>query len=102
MSPTSSTPYIDQADLAYGSKCITWAFNALAWGVTLAVTWSCSSILMGIIMFLITSVVMGILAGLINVVVQCKLDSTTVESIGRNVGGAAARITSLFSRKVTA
>ena len=30
------------------------------------------------------------------------LEATTIESLGRNVGGAAVRVTSLFSRKVPA
>ena len=89
-------------DFALGNKVIAYALSALAWGITVAITWSCSSLLMGIIMFIISSLVFGLLAGVLHIFIIMKMDSTTIEGIGRNVGGAAARVTNLFTRKVPA
>lgn len=89
-------------DFALGNKVIAYALSALAWGITVAITWSCSSLLMGIIMFIISSLVFGLLAGVLHIFVIMKMDASTIEGIGRNVGGAAARVTNLFTRKVPA
>lgn len=89
-------------DFITGSKVIHYALSTLAWGVSCAVAWSCSTILMGIIMFIIMRIVMGLLMTVLNIALLWKLDSTTIESLGRNAGGAAARVTSMFSRKVPA
>lgn len=89
-------------DFNLGNKVIAYALSALAWGITVAITWSCSSLLMGIIMFIICSLVFGLLAGVLHIFVIMKMDSTTIEAVGRNVGGAAARVTNLFARKVPA
>ena len=102
VSSTSSTSYVNPTDLAYGSKVITYALNVLAWGVTIAVTWSCSTILMGIVMFIISSIVMGLLCGVLNIALHIKLDSSTIESLGRNTAAVTSRVTNLFSRKVPA
>lgn len=97
----SDTTYVNPSDLAYGSRVITYALNLLSWGTVIAITWSCSTILMGIIMFIISSIVIGILSGLMNVVLHIKLDASTIESIGRNTASVTARVTGLFTRKVT-
>lgn len=88
-----------QADLALGNTIIGYAFDALAVGVTLAITWSCSSIVMGVIMFIITALVMALLCTLASTYVMFKLPDATVAGIGGFVGGTAARITGLFTRK---
>ena len=102
VSSTSSTSYVNAEDLAYGSKVITYALNLLAWGVTIAVTWSCSTILMGIVMFIISSIVMGLLCGVLNIFLHLKLDASTIESLGRNTASVTSRVSNLFSRKVPA
>ena len=89
-------------DLALGHKVITIALNVLAWGTTMAIAWSCSTLLMGIIMFIIMSIVMGLLMGMLRIFLMFKLPATTVAGIGGFVGGTAARVTSLFTRKVAA
>ena len=86
-------------DFITGNKVISYALNTLAWGVTCAVAWSCSTVLMGISMFIITAIVMSLLMALLNIVLLFKLPTTTVEGLGRTVGGATARVTSLFTRK---
>ena len=101
-SSTSSTQYVDANDLAYGSKVITYALNLLAWGTVIAITWSCSSILMGIIMFIVSSIVMGLLCGVLNIALHIKLDASTIESLGRNTAAVTSRVSGLFSRKVPA
>ena len=95
-------PSTSAADLDLGYKVIDYAFKALAVGVTIAVTWSCSSIVMGIIMFIITALVMALLCAIASIYVMVKLPDTTVAGIGNFVGGAAARVTGLFTRKVAA
>ena len=96
---SSSTQYVNHDDLAFGRKIVGYALDCLAWGVALATAWSCSTILMGIIMFIIMSIVMYFLASLVSLAIFFKVPATSVESLGRNVGGAAARVSSLFTRK---
>lgn len=90
------------ADLTLGASIIGYAFNALAVGVTLAVTWSCSSIVMGAIMFFAVGLLMALLTELACVYVMFKLPATSIAGIGSFVGGTAARVTGLFARKVAA
>lgn len=89
-------------DFALGNKTISYALSFLAWGTAVAIAWSCSTLLMGIIMFIVMSLVLGLLSTLAHIVLVMKMPAASIEGIGRTVGGAAARITSLFSRKVTA
>jgi hypothetical protein len=89
-------------DFTLGNKVIAYALSALAWGVSVAIAWSCSSLVMSIIMFIISSLVLGLLAGVLHLVLIMKMDVGTIEGIGRNVGGAAARVTNLFTRKAEA
>lgn len=93
---------MNQAHLDLGHKVIGYALNTLAWGVTLAAAWSCSSIMLGIIMFIVMAIIMMLLSTLAHVYLAFKLPTTTVEGIGAFVGGTAARVTSLFTRKVAA
>lgn len=105
MSATTQTPdtsNINMEDVAYGHKVIGYALQCLAWGTAVAVAFSCSTIIMGIIMFIIMSIVMALLAALMQVVIFFKAPTTSVAGIGRVVGGAAARVTSMFTRKVPA
>ena len=87
---------------ALGYKVINYALSAFAWGVSLAVAWSCSTVLMGIIMFIVMALLMALLTYALNIYLVLKLDTDTVEGLGRNVGDAIARVTSLFTRKVAA
>lgn len=102
MSASTQTSTINSDDLAYGHKVIGYALQCLAWGCAVAIAFSCSTIIMGIIMFIIMSIVMSLLAALIQVVIFFKAPATSVEGIGRVVGGAAARVSGLFTRKVPA
>lgn len=86
-------------DLAYGHKVIGYALQCLAWGCTVAVAVSCSSILMGIVMLIIMSFVMALLTALLQMLVLFKVPAVHVAGLGRTVGGAAARVTSVFKRK---
>jgi hypothetical protein len=89
-------------DLILGNKVISYALNTLAWGVSCAIAWSCSTVLMGIVMFIIMSIVMALLCALLRVILIFKMPVTTVEGLGRTVGGATARVTNLFTRKPVA
>lgn len=90
---------MNQDDIILGHKIISYALNTLAWGCAVAIAWSCSTLLMSIVMFIVMSIVMGLLAALLRVVLLFKVPTTTVEGLGRTVGGAAARVTNLFTRK---
>lgn len=90
------------ADLTLGASIIGYAFDALAVGVTLAVTWSCSTIMMGTIMLIATGLLMALLCTVAQMYVMFKLPAASIAGLGSFVGGTAARVTGLFSRKVTA
>lgn len=90
------------ADLTLGATIIGYAFDALAVGVTLAVTWSCSTLVMGTIMFIATGLLMALLCAVAQMYLMFKLPATSIAGLGNFVGGTAARVTGLFSRKVAA
>lgn len=97
---TSFTSSVNAEDFALGSKLISYAMRALTWGIAAAIAWSCSTLVMGIVMFIITALFMSLLTALLHVVLLFKLPTTSIEGIGAFAGRAASRATSLFSRKV--
>jgi hypothetical protein len=96
---TSTTEYNSVDDLALGHRVINYALKLLAWGTAAAVAWSCSTLLMGIVMFIIVSIVMLLLTTIIHLAIMFKVPTTTVEGLGRTVGGFAGRMSNLFTRK---
>jgi len=96
---SSAVPSVD--DVATGYTVIGYAIDALAAGITLAIAWSCSSVLMGLIMFIVMGLVMYLLSYAAFMLATLKLSTATVGSIGHSVGGLSARITGLFNRKAT-
>ena len=99
---TSFTASVNAESFALGSKLIGYALQALTWGIAAAIAWSCSTLVMGIVMFIITALFMSLLTAVLHVVLLFKLPSTTVEGLGSTVGSAAARVRGLFDRKVAA
>jgi hypothetical protein len=92
----------NQQDLETGHKVIGYALKLLAWGTALAVAWACSSFIMGVIMFIITSLIMLLLTAVVHIGIMFKVEPTTVASLGRTVGGLTGRVSSLFTRKAAA
>lgn len=90
------------ADLHLGASLIGYAFDALAVGVTIAVTWSASTVVMGTILFIATSLLMALLCTAAQVYLMYKLPATSIAGLGNFVGSTAARVTGLFTRKVAA
>ena len=99
MSDFSSVNTSSNDDLALGNKVIGYALNILAWGTACAVAWSCSTLLMGIVMFIIMSIVMALLCGVLQIFIFLKVDASTIASIGSTLNGVSARVTGLFTRK---
>lgn len=93
---------INSSDYALGAKVIDYAVNTLAWGVACAAAWSCSTLLMGIIIFIVMAIVMALLANLLSWLIAFKVPATTIEGLGRTVGGGINRVTDLFNRKAAA
>lgn len=82
-------------DLVMGHKVIGYALKLFAWGTALAVAWSCSTLLMGIIMFIIVGILMAIIMELIHLVIMFKVPAAPIETVGRTVG----RFARVFTRK---
>ena len=99
---TQSTQPFDADNFMLGTKVITYALQALGAGLALAIAWSCSTLVMGIVMFIIMSLVMMLLMAIAQGVLMFKLGCENVESLGATVGGAAARVTGMFTRKAAA
>lgn len=97
MTTTSSTP--NAADLERGDKVITYALRLLSWGVTIAVAWSCSSVIMGIIMFIVMALLMALLSAVAYMFISLNVPTTSIETLGRTVGGVTGRVSGLFTRK---
>lgn len=97
---TSNTNNAEHLTLGY--KVIDYALKLLAWGTVVAVTWSCSTLLMGIIMFIVVGIIMSLLQALLGMLIMFKVPTTSVETLGRTVGGVTGRVSSLFARKPAA
>ena len=89
-------------DLATGHKVISWALRLIGWGLTIAVTWSCSSFMLGLLVFICMSLLVSILGVIAHMALAYYLSDETVAGLGRTVGGTAARVTGIFSRKASA
>ena len=89
-------------DFELGSNVISYTLHTLGVGIAIAIAWSCSTLLMGLVMAIVMGIVMALLMELVHLVLLMKLPAATTCSIGHAVGGAAARITGLFSRKAKA
>jgi len=83
--------------VALGSKVINYAFNALTFGVATAAAWGCATVLGSISVFIAVAILMALLTALLEVFLMFKLPTTTVESLGRMVGGFTGR----FARKTS-
>jgi len=102
MSSTSTSNEFDLNDFALGANAMGTALQILGHGVAIAIAFSSSTVLMGIIMYITMCIVMALLMALVHMLLLWKLPADTTASIGRFVGSTGARITSLFSRKVAA
>ena len=95
---TSSTSSYDD-NLSTGHKVVSYAIKLLAWGAALSVAFSCSSVIMGIIMFFVMSFFMALLS--IAAQVYLAFKGEAVASIGSVVNNTTARVSSLFTRKAS-
>ena len=89
---------MNNPSLDLGRKVIGYAINLLAWGTALAVAWSCSTLMLGIIMFIVMSLLMGLLAAVLHIFIALRVPDTSIEAIGAFVGNTSARVTGLFKR----
>lgn len=89
-------------DLELGNSVISYAIATLQWGVACTAAWSCSTLIMGIVMFIIMSIVMYLLSYAMQLICLLKVSNDTRESIGNRLNGVQARITSLFTRRAPA
>lgn len=78
-----------------GAKVIGYALNCLQWFTVIAITWSCSTLLMGIVAFIAMSILMAMVRFALGMLLAFKLDVSTLDSIG----AGAARVASVFTRK---
>lgn len=83
---------------ALGAKVIGYALNCLQWFTVVAITWSCSTLLMGIVVFIAMAMFMALVRFALSLLLAFKLDISVLET----VGSATARVASVFTRKVAA
>ncbi len=88
----------NQADYELGDKVVRYALRLLQWGTALAVAFSCSSFIMGVIMFIITALFMALISIVIDMLLMIK-GATHVETLGRFVGSTTGRVSAMFTRK---
>lgn len=96
-STNSTASSFNAADAERGYTIVYRAIDLLAFGVTVAAAWSCSSLVLGTIMFLVVGLVMAMLAYAAKLMTMLRVDPTKVETVGRVLN--PGRITSFFSRK---
>lgn len=101
MTAINSTSSYDD-NLSTGHKVIKYALRLLAWGAALSVAFSCSSVILGIIMFIIMSLFMALLSIAAHIFIMFKVEADSIESVGRVLNNTTARVTGLFTRKVAA
>ena len=88
-------------DAVLGATVVSWAINILSWIVAAAIAWSFSGFWMVLLMYLLSSLIMGILALLAKLALAMTVDDATFASLGRGINTAINSVTGLFSRKET-
>lgn len=88
----------NQADYERGDKAVQFALRFLQWGTATAVAFSCSSFIMGVVMFLVTALFMYIISVAIDMLLMIK-GVDKVESLGRFMGSTTARFQNLFTKE---
>ncbi len=88
----------NQADYERGDKVVTYALRFFQWGTALAVAFSCSTFVMGLIMFIITALFCWLLSCVVDGLLMLK-GVSRVEALGRFVGGTTGRVSNMFARK---
>lgn len=97
INPSASNTTED--DVHTGHRVLKYALASLSWGLTVAAAWSCSSVVLGIIVFIVVGVVLALLAQLIHFVCFFKVNESTFATVGGAVNRTGARVSSLFTRK---
>lgn len=88
-----------EADVITGHRVLKYALASLTWGLTVAAAWSCSSVVLGAIVFIIVGIVLALIAQLIHFVCYFKVDASTFASVGSVVNRATSKVTGVFTRK---
>ena len=91
----------NQADYEMGDRVVTYALRLFTWGTALAVAFSCSSFILGLIMFIITALLCALISMVIDMLLMLK-GVDHVESLGRFVGQTTVRIQTMFHREQAA
>lgn len=92
---SSTTDDINANDVALGSKVIHYAIKAVGWGVVVASTWGCATLMGGIAMFVGIAILMSLVGALLEITLALTLPVGTVAGVGRTAG----RIAGFFTRK---
>lgn len=82
-------------DIITGRRVLSYTIRAVAWFMIFAATWSCSTIVMGIIMFICMTLLVGLLAGLVNVVCYLHISDASFARVGSVLNGFKGK----FARK---
>ena len=88
----------NQEDYERGDKIVTYALRVFTWGTALAVAFSCSSFIIGLIMAIITAIFCWLIGIVIDMLLMAK-GVDKVESLGRFVGQTTGRVSAMFARK---
>ncbi len=95
---TSSTQ-ATQSNTELGVRICRYAVNSFCWGLGLAATWACSGFMLSLIVAVLMSILMYVLAKLLQFIGDMYLSATSYAAIGGHARSAITSVTSLFSRK---
>lgn len=99
-STASSSSTTEERDVNAGRRMLKYALSSLAWGLSVAAAWSCSTVVMAVICFIIIGIVLAILAQLVyGYCVWFAVSSESFATVGSVATRTADRISSLFTRK---
>lgn len=98
-STASSSSIPDADDVITGQRVLKYTLASMAWGLSLAAAWSCSSVVLGAIVFIIVGIVLALLAMLVELFCFFKVDASRFAAVGSVVNRTAGRVTGLFTRR---
>jgi len=84
------------ANVERGYSIVYRAIDLLGFGIAVACAWSCSSLVLGTIMFLVTGVVMALLAYAAKLMFMLRSNPEHMEKLGRACD--VSRVTNFFKR----
>lgn len=91
-------PTVPATDTELGRRIVRYCINSMAWSVTIAAAWSCSSFVAAFVVAAIVGIVMFMLTLLLRIILGMTMDSETIASLGHAVRAPRAYLDGFVGR----